>query len=207
LHSKALAKAERETQFDYKTMRTLPYYSVGDSFFPSVEEKGNAAPKISKIALPLLTLSVQHRHTVDETQTTSMRWVPPYVPEFGQHWQRYARPLGTSWRVDEPYIKISRKWDYFYRCGETEGHIVDFLLSEHRDMVAAERFFARAGAKHGIPQTITLDGYATPHEAVADFQAANILPANLLGRTHRYLHNGIERDHRRVKQRESPAWL
>ena len=30
-----------------------------------------------------------------------MRWVQRYVPEFAKHWQRYARPVGRSWRVDE----------------------------------------------------------------------------------------------------------
>ena len=38
---------------------------------------------------------------IDLAHTTIMRWVQRYVPEFTKHWQRYARPVGTSWRVDE----------------------------------------------------------------------------------------------------------
>lgn len=48
--------------------------------------------------------------------TTIMRWVQRYVPEFEKRWQRYARPVGTSWRVDETYIKVKGRWAYLYRA-------------------------------------------------------------------------------------------
>src|SRR5258706_16464744 len=35
---------------------------------------------------------------IDLAHTTIMRWVQRYVPEFAKHWQRYARPVGRSWR-------------------------------------------------------------------------------------------------------------
>ena len=38
--------------------------------------------------------------------TTIMRWVHHYVPEFERRWNRFARPVGPSWRVDETYVKI-----------------------------------------------------------------------------------------------------
>jgi IS6 family transposase len=133
-----------------------------------------------------------------------MRWVQRYVPEFEKHWQHYARPVGTSWRVDETYIKIRGKWGYLYRCVDKAGHTVDFLLSEHRDITAAQRFLAQAVAKYGVPQKFTLDGYAASHAAVAKLQAEKMLPGDLVVRTNRYLNNVIEQDHRRVKQRVRP---
>ena len=42
--------------------------------------------------------------------TTIMRWVHSYVPEFERRWNRFARPAGSSWRVDETYVKIRGKW-------------------------------------------------------------------------------------------------
>jgi transposase-like protein len=33
---------------------------------------------------------------VDLTQTTILRWVQCYVPEFEKKWNRYARPVGSS---------------------------------------------------------------------------------------------------------------
>jgi len=77
-------------------------------------------------------------------------------------------------------------------------------LSEHRNIAAAKRFFARAIEKRGVSEKITLDGYAASHTAVAQLQVEQILPANLLVRTHRYLNNVIEQDHRCVKQRVRP---
>jgi putative transposase len=52
---------------------------------------------------------------IDLAHTTLMRWVQHYVPKFAKHWQRYARPVERSWRIDETYIKIRGKWGYLYR--------------------------------------------------------------------------------------------
>ena len=143
------------------------------------------------------------RH-VDLAHTTIMRWVRRYVPEFVKRWQCYTRSAGTSWRCDETYIRIKGHWAYLYRAVDREGQTIDFFLSEHRDIAAAKRFFTQAIEKRGIPQKITLDGYAASHVAVAELQEEGILPAKLLVRTNRYLNNMIEQDHRRVKQRVRP---
>jgi transposase-like protein len=136
--------------------------------------------------------------------TTIMRWVQCYVPAFEKRWRGYARPVGTSWRVDETYIKIKGKWSYLYRAVDAAGKTVDFFLSEHRDIAAAKRFLQQAVEKRGLPQKITLDGYAASHEAVGELQKEGILPAELTVRTSKYLNNLIEQDHRRVKQRVRP---
>jgi transposase-like protein len=136
--------------------------------------------------------------------TTLLRWVQRYVPEFEKHWQRYARPVGTSWRVDETYLKVKGKWVYLYRAVDKVGQTIDFFLSEHRDIAAAKRFFKQAIEKRGVPEKITLDGYVASHVAVAELQEEDILPAELTVRTNKYLNNIIEQDHRRVKQRVSP---
>jgi transposase-like protein len=48
--------------------------------------------------------------------TTIMRWVHHYAPVFERRWNRFARPAGSSWRVDEPYVKIRGQWVYLYRA-------------------------------------------------------------------------------------------
>jgi putative transposase len=156
-----------------------------------------------KLSYRDLVEMMAERH-VDLAHTTILRWVQRYVPEFAKRWQQYTRPVGTSWRCDETYIRIKGHWAYLYRAVDREGQTVDFFLSEHRDIAAAKRFFARAIEKRGVPQKITLDGYAASHRAVAELQEENILPANLIVRTNRYLNNVIEQDHRRVKQRVRP---
>lgn len=37
--------------------------------------------------------------------TTILRWVQHYIPEIEKCWRGYARSIGSSWRVDETYIK------------------------------------------------------------------------------------------------------
>ena len=53
--------------------------------------------------------------------TTIMRWVHHYTPEFERRWNRFARPVGHSWRVDKTYVRISGKWFYLYRAADREG--------------------------------------------------------------------------------------
>jgi transposase-like protein len=72
--------------------------------------------------------------------TTILRWVQRYVPEFEKKWNPYALPLGSSWRVDETYIKVKGEWKYLYRAVDKQGNTADFLLSERRDTAAAKRF-------------------------------------------------------------------
>ena len=67
-----------------------------------------------------------------------------YAPVFEKRWRRHARPVGSSWRVDETSIKVKGQWTYLYRAVDKEGVTVDFLLNEHRDVAAAKRFFMKA---------------------------------------------------------------
>ena len=136
--------------------------------------------------------------------TTILRGVQRYVPEFEKKWNRFAHPVGTSWRVDETYIRVLGEWKYLYRAVDKYGNTVDFLLSEHRDIAAAKRFFTQAINKHGALEKITLDGYAASHTAVRQLQEASLLPQNVIIRKSKYLNNLIEQDHRRVKQRVYP---
>jgi transposase-like protein len=141
---------------------------------------------------------------VDVSHTTILRWVQRYVPEFEKKWSRYAQPVDSSWRADETYIKVRGRWAYLYRAVDKQGLTVDFLLSEHRDIAAAKRFFTNATKQHGAPETITLDGYPATHSAIAELKASGVLRPEIKIWTSKYLNNMVEQDHRRVKQRIYP---
>ena len=138
------------------------------------------------------------------SHTSILRWVQCYVPEFEKRWRRYARPVGTSWRVDETYIRVRGRWAYLYRAVDKQGLTLDFMLSEHRDITAAKRFFRRAIERHGAPERITLDGYPATHAAVAGLKASGVIRPETEVWTSKYLNNLVEQDHRRVKQRIYP---
>src|ERR1700733_8305193 len=91
-------------------------------------------------------------------------WVHNYDPEFERRSKRFARPAGSSWRVDETYVKVRGQWVYLYRAVDRAGNTVDFRLSPRRDVAAAKAFFRKAIKGQGpVPPSITLDGYAASH--------------------------------------------
>jgi len=134
--------------------------------------------------------------------TTILRWVRRYAPEFDKRWSRFATPAGTSWRVDETYVKIRGRWAYLYRAVDGSGKTVDFRLSPRRNVASAKAFFRKAvRSQRRSPETITLDGYAASHRAVRELQEQCRLPDLTKLRSSKYLNNLIEQDHRNVKYR------
>ena len=82
------------------------------------------------------------------SHTTILRWVMRYVPEFEKRWNRRARCVNSSWRVDETYINIRGKWNYLYRAVDKYGKTVDFLLRPDHGIAAAQAFFRKALSTH-----------------------------------------------------------
>src|ERR1700761_4566688 len=137
--------------------------------------------------------------------TTIMRWIQCYVPEFEKRWNRFARPAGRSWRVDETYVKIRGRWTYLYRAVDKEGNTVDFLLRAKRDVDAAKAFFRRALQRQGqLPHKITLDGYQASHRGAAEALSQHPEGNQCKIRSSKYLNNLIEQDHRSIKLRLGP---
>src|SRR3954454_15726008 len=115
-------------------------------------------------------VAIMSEHGLAMAHTTILRWVQHYTPEFEKRWQRYARTIGGSWRMDETYVKVRGEWAYLYRAVDRGGRTVDFYLSRKRDVNAAKAFLRKAMKSQRIPTKITLDAYAASHRAVADLK-------------------------------------
>ncbi|MDP9013755.1 MAG: IS6 family transposase [Pseudomonadota bacterium] len=137
------------------------------------------------------------------SHTTIYRWVIRYVPEFEKRWNRFARPVNTSWRVDETYIKIRGKWSFLYRAVDKHGKTVDFLLRPDRSVAAAQAFFRKALARclPRWPRKITLDGLKQSHLALRLLRREDPKWKYVLVRSSQYLNNLVEQDHRAIKRR------
>jgi len=73
-----------------------------------------------KLSYRDLAKMMAERH-VAVAHITIRRWVPHYGPVFAKPWQRFAGSVGTSWRIDETYIKLKDKWAYRYRESQQRG--------------------------------------------------------------------------------------
>jgi len=137
--------------------------------------------------------------------STIFRWVQRYVPEFEKRWDRFSRPVGWSWRVDETYILVKGQWCYLYRAVDKQGRTVDFLLRQDRG-IAAVQAFRKAFASHPNrpPQKVTLDGHWPSHRALRLLRREHTGWRRVHVRTCQYLNNIVEQDHRAIKRRCAP---
>jgi transposase-like protein len=128
-------------------------------------------------------------------------WEARFAPLVIQHLRtRRKGKAGRSWYTDETYVKVGGKWCYLYRAVDRDGNLIDSMLSEHRDMDAAKRFFK--GAKDVVghkPARVTTDGHDSYPRAIC-----RILGRKVEHRTNKYLNNRMEQDHRGIKQRYYP---
>ena len=114
-------------------------------------------------------LSVDH--------TTIFRQVQRYAPQINKRIRPYLKMSGTSYRVDETYIKVDKTCKYLYRAIDKEGNTIEFMLSAKRDVFAAKRFFKKMRADHRrLPFTISFDKNAAYPEAFTTSQDEKILP-------------------------------
>lgn len=133
---------------------------------------------------------------------TVQRWVVKDSPLLEEAFPRRKRPVWTSWRMDETYIKVKGQWYYLYRAVDKTGQTIDFLLTEHRDEEAARRFLTKAIRRHGVPEKITIDGSAANEAAIKSYNAEHGTAIEI--RQIKYLNNIVEQDHRGVKRVTRP---
>ena len=133
---------------------------------------------------------------------TINRWVIKYSPQLEAAFRRRKRPVWVSWRMDETYIRVKGEWCYLYRAVDKYGQTIDFLLTEHRDTAAALRFLTHAIRRHGVPETITIDGSEANEAAIKRDNEAH--GTHIIIRQVKYLNNMVEQDHRGVKRVTRP---
>jgi putative transposase len=144
--------------------------------------------------------------------STLNRWVIEYAPLLENEFRKnHKKKTGSSWRMDETYIKIKGVWNYLYRAVDKEGDTIEFMLSKHRDEAAAKAFFTKAIGSNGLPEKITIDKSGA-NKAGIDSINFQLLVLSLLGcsliqieiRQIKYLNNIIEQDHRGIKRITKP---
>ncbi len=79
------------------------------------------------------------------THETVREWEARFAPLLTAQLRATRRgTAGTGWHADETYRKVDGRWCSLYRAIDRDGHLVEALLSERRDMAAAQRFCTHA---------------------------------------------------------------
>lgn len=139
---------------------------------------------------------------VSVDHSTINRWAIRFLPVIEKQSRKHKRQVGTSWRMDETYIRVKGIWKYLYRAVDKQGKTVDFLLTAHRDMAAARRFFEKAMRENGAPEKIAMDKSGANKAAIDAINSSKAAP--IVVRQVKYLNNIVEQDHRAIKRVTRP---
>ncbi len=130
------------------------------------------------------------------------RWALKILPVMAATFRRRKRPVSTSWRMYETYIKVAGQWKYLYRTVEKSGDTDDFFLTAKRDLAAARRYLERAINLHGLPEKITIEKSGANTAAIRSVNGDACLDIEL--RQCKFLNNIVEQAHRAVKRITDP---
>ena len=129
---------------------------------------------------------------------TVHRWAMKILPVLAAVFRRRKHPVGTSWRMDETYVKVAGQCKYLYRAVDRDGHTINFLLRAKRDCAAARSFLEQAIGLHDVPEKITIDKSGANTAAILSVNADSGTDIEL--RQSKYLNNIVEQDHRAIKR-------
>jgi putative transposase len=156
-------------------------------------------------ASPLSTRHIEElmrERGIHVDHATINRGVITYSPLLEEAFHRRKRPVWVSWRRDETYIRVKGEWRYLERAVAKHGPTMDFLRTEHRDQAAARRLLKKAIRRHGVPETIPLDGSEANAAAIRSDNEAHGTTISI--RQVKYLNNMVEQEHRGVKRITRP---
>ena len=125
-----------------------------------------------------------------------------FLPLLEKAFRKHKHAVGTSWRMDETYIKVKGAWKYLYRAVGKQGQTVDFLLTAKRDAGAANRFFEKAMRHNTVPDKVTMDKSGANQAALVQLNKDRAVPITI--RQVKYLTNIVEQDHRAIKRITRP---
>lgn len=133
---------------------------------------------------------------------TIRRWCDKFGQQFAHGVKQVRSAPGTTWHLDEVFVKIDGEPYLLWRAVDQHGAELDILLQKRRDTAAAKRFFQRLLAQYpNGPRKIVTDQLRSYSAAKAE------LPA-LAGVKHVFVkaaarvNNRAENSHQPTRERE-----
>ena len=140
---------------------------------------------------------------VEVDHSTIQRWVFKFSPEVEKNMNKRKRQVGSSWRMDETYIKVGGKDRYLYRAVDKFGNTVDFLLTKRRMKGSAQKFLNKAIGNNSKPRVINIDKSGANKSGIGSINRELMTVKKIKIRQCKYLNNIVEQDHRNIKRRIS----
>jgi putative transposase len=125
------------------------------------------------------------------------QWTIRFGAGFAKRLHRRRPRPGATWHLDEVFLRINGALHYLWRAVDQRGAVLDILVQERRDAVAAKRFFRRLlSGLQTRPTRLVTDGLRSYGVAQRD-----VLPdvRHVVGRR---LNNRAENSHRPTRRRE-----
>ena len=138
---------------------------------------------------------------VEVDHSTIQRWVFKFSPEVEKNMNKRKRQVGSSWRMDETYIKVGGKDRYLYRAVDKFGNTVDFLLTKRRMKGSAQNFLNKAIGNNSKPRVINIDKSGANKSGIRSINRELMTIKKIKIRQCKYLNNIVEQDHRFIKWR------
>ena len=140
---------------------------------------------------------------VEVDHSTIQRWVFKFSPEVEKNMNKRKRQVGSSWRMDETYIKVGGKDRYLYRAVDKFGNTVDFLLTKRRMKGSAQKFLNKAIGNNSKPRVINIDKSGANKSGIRSINRELLTVKKIKIRQCKYLNNIVEQDNRNIKRRIS----
>ena len=97
------------------------------------------------------------RRGIVVTHESIRLWCNKFGLRYAHRLRLRHRGYGDSFYLDEVFVRIQGRKRYLWRAVDQDGEVVDVLLQERRDTLAAKRFFGCLLARHRrelIPETM-----------------------------------------------------
>jgi putative transposase len=129
---------------------------------------------------------------------TIRQWCTKFGATYARGLRRRRARAGDKWHLDEVALKIRGKRHWLWRAVDQHGVVLDILVQDRRDQVAAERFLHRVldGEGGAEPRVVITDKLASYPPAIR-----RALPSSE-HRRHKGLNNRAENSHLPTRKRE-----
>jgi putative transposase len=141
---------------------------------------------------------------VSVDHATVNRWVIKFSTILLMIFKKRKKRVLNSWRMDETYIEIKKKWHYYYRAVDKEGNTIDFFLSKKRDKKAAMHFFKQSIENEGLPDKVNIYKSGSNYFALKAINEELDPDAQIEITQIKMKNQIIEQDHRFIKRITNP---